>query len=101
MGGMQDGMQDQMPEVQPEEMQLQDQEDALYSEQIILDEEIELKKKIALYYHPMVSIIKLYWSKAFSNFHLNLIVSKLSLSVVCPSVTGELSEIEQTIIHGA
>ena len=50
-------MQEQMPEVQQEEMQLQDQEDALYSEHIILDEEIELKKKIALYYHPMVSSI--------------------------------------------
>lgn len=84
-------------------MQLQDQEDALYSEQIILDEEIELKKKIALYYHPMVSLIT-------SNFHFHFqaaanlsilnIVPKLLVAMVCAFATRELLEIEQEAIHG-
>ena len=77
-------------------MQLQDQEDAIYSEQIILDEEIELKKKIALYYHPMVcQITNILMPIMFLN-----IVSKLFITMVCSFAIRELPKAEQEAIHG-
>lgn len=65
-----------------------------------MDEEIELKKKIALYYHPMVSIKSPLSIFMLNSFILIHIVSKLPLIVVCTPAIRELLEIEQTAIHG-
>ena len=62
------------------------------------DEEIELKKKIALYYHQLVS----YFSKfSFLTIMFLALVSRMPLTVVRADAARELLETEQKAVHGA
>lgn len=60
-----------------------------------IDEETELKKKIALYYHQMVSILNFEFQKSVTKlnaYFLNLVL-KLSCIMVCTFVTRKLFKV--------